>query len=600
MDIMSDINKNNSLDAKSSFFNKIFNIEKWKKNKNLKLTGKQIGSSLKIISKTEKRFLLVLSLALIVSLIAWWRISYLEKTEIVPAEGGILKEVIIGQPKSLNPLFSQLNDADRDISEILYRSLLKYDEKGKIIEDLVEKYKINKTGTIYELTLKKGLLWSDGKAISADDVLFTIATKQDPSAQSPLRLYWQNIIKKVEKKDKRTVKIILHDPYLPFIENLTLKIIPKHIFEKIDLQKLSLAPVENIVSSGPYKVKELQQSEYVEEKKITKIVLERNQNFEKRRSFIDEIELSFVDELNLSDWEGTATNIGGIPPKNKNHLKDDFNIYSLYSPRYFALFLNQEKQIFKKSLIKKALFLSTPKNEIIEKVFFGDGRIVNGPFLPENNIGKITSNYEFDLKKAKINLEKLGWKDIDKDGILEDKKKSQELKFKLYTVNQKDLEKVASIIQKNWKKVGIKLEITKLDPAEITDVIKNRKYDILLFGQALNMKADPYPFWHSTQKKYPGLNLSQYENTNVDEIMEKSIKEKNENKRKKLLQSFQKTITNDKPAIFLYSPNYLYATKKEIKGINGKYIINPSKRFINIENWYIKEKRELKTANLNY
>ena len=82
-----------------------------------------------------------------------------------------------------------------------------------------------------------------------------------------------------------------------------------------------------------------------------------------------------------------------------------------------------------------------------------------------------------------------------------------------------------------------------------------------------------------------------YQNSEVDEILKKSIAEIDFEKRKKLLQTFQQKLAEDIPAIFLYSPNYLYAADKKVKGIDGKYIIDPSKRFIGIENWYIKEKR---------
>ena len=112
------------------------------------------------------------------------------------------------------------------------------------------------------------------------------------------------------------------------------------------------------------------------------------------------------------------------------------------------------------------------------------------------------------------------------------------------------------------------------------------------------MIPDPSSFWHSTQKKYPGLNFSLYQQSETDDLLKKSIEEINQTKRQELLQSFSKKLTEDIPAIFLYSPNFLYAIDKDVKGIQTKYIVNPSQRFINIENWYINEKRVPLSSNV--
>jgi peptide/nickel transport system substrate-binding protein len=513
----------------------------------------------------------------------------LEKTKLIPADGGILKEVVIGQPQSLNPLLSPLNDADKDLSELLFSGILKYNNEGELIEDLAREYKILNNGKTYEFTLKENLLWSDGEKISADDIIFTIESLQDPKTQSPLRLSWQDIVEKVEKIDDLTIKVTLTDPYPPFIENFTLKILPKHIFKEIKPQEFSSKPREKIIGSGPFKIKSVEEDE---EQIIKKIILDRNPNFYGKSPFLDEIEITFVEnEVDLLEWKGKATSLAGISARNKDVLADGFKIYSLSLPRYFALFLNQEQKLLARKEIREALVLATPKKEVVDKVLLGEGRIIDSPFLSENQIGGDFKKYKFNLEEAKKKLEEAEWKDKNNDKIRErvikEGEKAQKLEFTLYTVDQEQLKKVAAIIQDSWQKIGVKLNIEALEPTDLLqNNIKKRKYDILLFGQALNMRADPFPFWHSTQKEYPGLNLSLYQDNKVDEILEKSVKEIDEKKRKELLQSFQKKVTEDIPAIFLYSPNYLYAAKKEIKGVSGKYIIDSSKRFIDIEKWY--------------
>lgn len=117
---------------------------------------------------------------------------------------------------------------------------------------------------------------------------------------------------------------------------------------------------------------------------------------------------------------------------------------------------------------------------------------------------------------------------------------------------------------------------------------------MLLFGEVLEIIPDPYPFWHSSQVKDPGLNLAKYENKSADKLLESARVSLDEETRAKKYQEFQDILIGDAPALFLYSPEYIYYVSKNIKGVDAKIIAEPSKRFANIEGWFIKTKRAWK------
>jgi peptide/nickel transport system substrate-binding protein len=142
--------------------------------------------------------------------------------------------------------------------------------------------------------------------------------------------------------------------------------------------------------------------------------------------------------------------------------------------------------------------------------------------------------------------------------------------------------------------LGIEIEINKIDPSKIEDIIKKREYELLLFGEILGSIPDPFPFWHSSQKNDPGLNLALYENKDVDKLLKEARQTLDEAKRKEDLEKFQDILIGDAPAVFLYSPTYIYFVSKKIKVINAEVITDSSKRFIGIENWYLKTKRAWK------
>ncbi len=164
--------------------------------------------------------------------------------------------------------------------------------------------------------------------------------------------------------------------------------------------------------------------------------------------------------------------------------------------------------------------------------------------------------------------------------------------FELVTAATPEYAKVAEIIAGYFQEVGIRIKVRLVDPQDITrEVLRSRNYDMLLYGIIIGSEPDQYPFWHSSQIGYPGLNLSQYSNKSVDQILEKIRTTPNLEEVTTLYQDFDKAIMTDVPAVFLYTPTYTYAVVDQIKGFDVDRIAKPSDRFSNISEWYMEEKK---------
>ncbi len=168
---------------------------------------------------------------------------------------------------------------------------------------------------------------------------------------------------------------------------------------------------------------------------------------------------------------------------------------------------------------------------------------------------------------------------------------TQLLKFTLTTINQPQLLKTAEMLKKYWGNVGITVEINALSITDIKPIIKSRDYDALLYGEALGAKPDLYPFWYSSQKNDPGLNLSSYESKNADQLLKEAREAVDETVKTQKYEKLQDVIINDAPALFLYNPDYIYWVSEKIEGVDTAKIIDPAKRFSNITNWYMATKR---------
>ncbi len=239
----------------------------------------------KILKKEEKLYFFVL-LALFLSSLGFLITSlYLENTMVVPAPGGKYIEGLIGSPRFINPIYATSYDVDKDLTELIFSGLMKYDSENNLQPDLAKDYKILEGGKIYEFHLKENLLWQDAHPLTADDIIFTIETIQNPEIKSPLRSAWLGIT--AEKISDLAVRFTLKNESSIFLENCTLKIIPKHIWENVSVQNFSLTTINlNPIGSGPYKLKDLSQDT---NGKIISIDLVKNPLYFRENPYISKI-----------------------------------------------------------------------------------------------------------------------------------------------------------------------------------------------------------------------------------------------------------------------------------------------------------------------
>ncbi len=166
------------------------------------------------------------------------------------------------------------------------------------------------------------------------------------------------------------------------------------------------------------------------------------------------------------------------------------------------------------------------------------------------------------------------------------------LSFTLSTIDQPILIEIAEELKNQWKEMGVRVALNILDLSGLErDILRNRDFDALLFGTMLSSIPDPFPFWHSTQNGEMGLNLVNYDNRDVDILLEDNRQFLDQSQRGKALEEFQNILIEDSPAVFLYNPDYLYSVSDKIKGVEPSIIADPSERFYNIGSWYIKTKR---------
>ena len=549
----------------------------------------------KISTKQEMRVLFLLIVITLVSGLTLASRLYLQMTISVPRIGSSYTEGLLEDPRAINPLYAS-HDTDRDISHLIFSGLFIYNGGGIIGHDLASDLDISTDGKVYTVTLKKNLQWHDGQPLTADDVVFTIHTIQNGQFRSPLRSDWQGV--SVEKLSDDSVRFSLRAPYAPFIENLTLGIIPQHIWqhvtpEQAPLHEANLKPV----GSGPYRFDQMRQSK---DGSIQWYQIMRNANYHRPGPYIQKIIFQFFkneDELFAAWHRGIIDGFGNVSPRRIAEINPEKSLlFSLHMPRVFGIFFNPKRASeLENAVIRQAIAYAIDRNEISQGQQQNKAIPAQGP-LPWLGIGTTSLVYAHDLEHARTLLEQAGWKDLDGDGVREkiQKKKTAKqpaitttLRFTLTTSDSPDLVQTAAILQRQLKNAGIDLVIEKKTYQDLeSNTIRPRNFEMLLFGQVYGYEPDPFAFWHSSQVKDPGLNITFFSDKKADKLLEDIRKTDDPDIRNAAYRNFSDIIVKNLPALFLFSQDYLYVLPTDIMGVSPIKISFPADRFNEINTWY--------------
>jgi ABC-type transport system substrate-binding protein len=291
------------------------------------------------------------------------------------------------------------NDVNRDILSLVFAGLLKYNPQTETIDEDLATMSISGNGTVYTLTLKEGLFWHDttGSAphpVTADDVLFTFKTVQDPQFPNPLlRQNFQGVT--VEKINDRTVRFTLEDAYSFFPSNLTLGLLPARVFEGIPIARLDQAIDFGFapIGAGPYRVKSIIQTDLSTEVTLERFPRSLEPAYKLERiifRIFPDFTTLLADLRNLHGLRLVPHDAKGIPI-----IPNRFTAREYSLPQYVALFFNLDRPIVSDQKLRLGLQLGTNKQEVVDAV--GESAIVDTPLL---ELATADWRYKFDAESA--------------------------------------------------------------------------------------------------------------------------------------------------------------------------------------------------------
>lgn len=461
-------------------------------------------------------------------------------------------------PSRLNPVVAA-DSASSNITQWLFNGLLKYDKDGNIITDLAKSYHLKDKTTLI-LKLRKDVKWHDGVSFSADDVIFTYEKIQDPKVFTPLKSNFTEV-KSVKKLDNYTIEVKYKRAYFKALVIWMINIVPKHILEKQkDIMTSSFN--KKPIGTGPYKLEEF--------KNGSDITLYANENYFEGKPKIEKIRYKFLPDPNTSFLmlKQKLLDVGSLTPLQIDRqiddtFKENYKIVESPSFSYTYLGFNLRNEKFKNPKIRQALSLGVDRKQMVDILFFGHGKVCNGPFLPggfafNENVPQIKQ----DIKKAKQLLKEAGFDE------------NNPFSFELITNTGNETRiNAAQILQYQLSKIGVEVKIRVIEwQAFLNTIVHPRKFEAVMLGWSLALMPDAYPLWHSDSDKLGGFNLVAYHNKKVDKLIEKGSETVDMDELSKIYKEIFKLIANDNPYLFLYIPNSISVINSKIKNVEPAFI----------------------------
>lgn len=467
--------------------------------------------------------------------------------------------IIIGmtqEPVQFNPLLYANTGTENVPEACMFDALWDVDDKGAFVPNLAaeiptkENGGISADGKVFKVKLKRDVKWSDGQPLTAKDVEFTYQTVINPAVPVRSRSGF-DLIKNFKVVDAQTIEMELAKPYVPFMwawQNM--HIVPQHLLK--DEKDLKTSAWNNQpVGSGPFLLKQRVAGSHM--------IYERNPNYHRGPAKVRQFIHKFVPDQTVLfgqirtgevDFLGTQ----GVPNSRWKEAKEIKDRVFFANPMPFVQFIyfNCGKPQFADPKVRKALYIACEMQKSLDDVYFGTWNRTLSYLHPTHwaynaNLKDETPNSELAAKM----LDEAGWK-VGADGIRA--KNGVQLKFTCSTTaGNVARQNTQQLFQQNWKKIGVEMEIKNM-PASVVwgEYTIKSQFDTLLVAWEPTVGMDPDYAARCHSKLIPakhgsGSNYVQYENPELDALLELGVTQTDQKERIATYHKIQEILLRDVP-----------------------------------------------------
>lgn len=522
--------------------------------------------------------LLILEWALLVAVITflaiaqafWYSESYATETF---TTGGTYIEGNLGKVNSLNPLFATTS-SEKTLAKLMFASITSPDYSGHTGLDLAENVKAqDNSAKTWSIKLRDNLKWSDGAPITNADVLYTIKVIQDSRVNTSYRKNLRNV--RVSEEDGRLI-FSLPSADANFPTKLEIPVLPEHILKDVPVEQLLEHSFStNPVTSGPFTYNATQAVGSDGEKIV---YLNPNKYYYNGTPMLDNFVVHAyltADDIIAAMKSGAITATAALSAADAPLVRSAtvYEKQSALSSGVYA-FINTDSSILNKKTLRQAVRQGINMAEL--RAPLGDAPALNYPFTSTQvDLASFPALPEYNADSAKATISEAGLAENDVITIA--------------TVSAGFLPELADNMASQLTALGLRATTAVYEPNQdfLTNVIRNRAYDILIYEIELGPDTDLYPYYHSSQaSESGGLNLSNYRNKLADDMILSARSTLNETERNAKYQTFLKYWIDDVPAIGIYQVNISYYFNRSVRTYSDdNRLTDPTDRFVDVYYW---------------
>lgn len=466
--------------------------------------------------------------------------------------GGTLQAAWAQDPVGLDPHITSAYSSFQVLENVL-DTLVALDEKQNVIPSLAESWEVSEDGTTYTFQLREDVKYSNGRPLTAEDVVYTYERLLDPETASG-NAYLLGGVTEIKAVDDYTVELILDAPNAALLSHLAAA--PTGIIarESVENGTINTQPI----GSGPFMITEFLPG--------ISVMLERNPNYWRMDNagnqlpYLDAVEIQIIPD----DATRRSALIAGdvdwaisVPPQSVEELdeRQDVVIDSTATGAYWYIGVNTEREPFDDPRVRQALSFALNRENIALAAAFGNAEPTQDPIPSSSAWSFAYDPYTFDLEQARQLLQEAG---VGTDFSVEI----------MPTTQYEESIRAAQVIQANLAQLGVDATIRTLEWAEWLAEEGAGNYDTYVCSW--NALVDPDDYYYAQHHTGEVFNFTGYSNPTVDELLEQGRRTQDFQARYDIYERINQIIVDEAPYIYLYNPLNINAYKPYVKGYSAR------------------------------
>ncbi len=511
-------------------------------------------------------------------------------------------EGIVGAIQRLNPLLVT-NQAERDITSLIYEGLVDINEFGEPAPDLAQNWVVSRDGYEYVLQLRQDILWQDGIPFTANDVLFTYNLLASPNFPfTEISSFWQTV--EIEKLDDYLIRFRLAQPLASFPTLLTVGILPEHALTGINADQLLTHPFNlNPIGTGAYQLEGLRSSNG---QQIEVVDLRLAPTYRQRPEGQGGYEISRLRFRLFSSFDSAIeafinSDIDALASRSMDERQPLLDLasaesYTQLEPTVSMLIFNwaedesegedevqdedQETRFFSDLRVRSGLQLSLNRENPIASVLNNRAIVADSPLHPDSWAYNSQFSYPEPNPSRAFNLFENASITVPEDADLGDFL----YRFSILTIENPDTIAIAQNIANQWSQYNLDVTVESVSSEVYQERLATGDFDTAIVDYVLGADPDVFAYWHAEQ--YPdGLNYGAVSDSRINEILERGRQTVSNLARVDIYRDFQVQFANQVIALPLYYPLYTYSVDRDVSGVQLGFISSPEDRFRTLQNW---------------